>query len=168
MIKSIFLNHDFFFPITGYRRRVKGKQIVRYACGGTLINRRYVVTAAHCHDKTKPSKRISEVVLGDYDLSKNPDCLAGAPAANGCWKPKQQFYIQSSDVIVHEKFNSLTVVNEGYDIALIRLPKAAYTVNEICETSVLPACLPWGQLPNGRFAELPSGMLIIDVQCTFV
>jgi len=22
---------------------------------------------------------------------------------------------------------------------------------------VLPACLPWGQLPNGRFAELPSG-----------
>ena len=93
-----------FSPIVGYRRRVKGNKIVRYACGGTLINRRCVLTAAHCHYKTKPSKRISKVVLGDYDLSTNPDCLAGASAANGCWKPKQQFHIPSSDVIAHEKF----------------------------------------------------------------
>jgi len=146
-----------FIAALGYRRRDKGKQITRYACGGTLINRRYVVTAAHCHDKTKATKRISEVVLGDYDLSKNPDCLPGAPQSDGCWKPRQQFYITPSDVIVHEKFQSLTVVNEGYDIALVRLPRAAYTVNEICETSVLPACLPWGRLPNGNIARLPTG-----------
>ena len=149
----------------GYRRRDNGKQITRYACGGTLINRRYVITAAHCHDKTKATKRISEVVLGDYDLSKNPDCLPGAPQSDGCWKPRQQFYITPSDVTVHEKFQSLTVVNEGYDIALVRLPRAAYTVNEICETSVLPACLPWGQLPNGNIANLPTG--IIFVFCIF-
>ena len=142
--------------ILGYQRQSKGKEVVRYACGATLINRRYVVTAAHCHDASKTAKQISEVVIGDYDLSKNPDC--GTEDKN-CFKPIQRFYITPSDVIVHENWNPSKVVVNGYDIALIRLPSPAYTINEVCETSVLPICLPWGQLPNGRIAKAPKGIL---------
>ena len=145
----------------GYRRTKKGKEIVRYACGGTLINRRYVVTAAHCHDGKKPEKSISEVILGDYDLSMDPDC-----EGSNCWKPVQRFRIYPSDVTVHEKWDSLKVVNEGYDIALVRLPQPAYTIKEVCEASVLPICLPWGRLPDGNTARLPKGIHPNTYICT--
>ena len=141
----------------GYHRKDKsGKQVTRYACGGTLINRRYVVTAAHCHDDKRPTKSIAEVVIGDYDLSTNPDC-EGGDGSQSCWKPVQRFSVFRSDVKVHENWDPLKVVNEGYDIALIRLPRAAYTMNEVCEVSVLPICLPWGRLPNGETAKMPQG-----------
>jgi len=132
----------------GYRR--KGK--VSYSCGGSLINRRYVITAAHCHSTSRKSKQIEEVVIGDYDLSTDPDCDYG-----NCEKPVQRFTIYPNDVTVHENWNQYKVVNEGYDIALIRLPKAAYTVYEKVGASVLPICLPWGKLPNGNTAILPKG-----------
>ena len=142
--------------ILGYQRKSGGKDVTRYACGATLINRRYVVTAAHCHDAQKTAKQISEVILGDNDLSSDPDCWGLSEA---CWKPVQRFYIIPSDVKIHEKWNPRKVVVNGYDIALIRLPRAAYTGNEICEVSVSPICLPWGQLPNGRVATMPNGIL---------
>jgi len=146
-----------FIAALGYHRKdKKGKQVTRYACGGTLINRRYVVTAAHCHDDKRPTKSIAEVVIGDYDLSTNPDC-EGGDGSQSCWKPVQRFSVFLPDVKVHEKWDPLKVVNEGYDIALIRLPRAAYTMNEVCEVSVLPICLPWGRLPNGETAKMPQG-----------
>ena len=140
--------------IAGYKRKVKGKVVTRYACGGTLINRRYVITAAHCQGEERRNQ-IAEVVLGDYDLSLDPDCQEGDSA---CWKPAQRFPVSSKNVIIHEYWNPLTVVGEGYDIALIRLPKVAYTINEICDVSVLPICLPWGKLPTGRSMKLPRGI----------
>jgi len=148
--------------ILGYQRKSGGKDVTRYACGATLINRRYVVTAAHCHDAQKTAKQISEVVLGDYDLSSDPDCQADA-SGSSCWKPVQRFYITPADVKIHEKWNPSKVVVNGYDIALIRLPRPAYTVNEICEVSVSPICLPWGQIQDldgvTRMATMPNGIL---------
>merc|ERR1712130_369336 len=40
-----------------------------FTCGGTLINLRYVVTAAHCHHATLRRKQISLVRLGEYEVT---------------------------------------------------------------------------------------------------
>ena len=121
------------------------------------------MTAAHCHDKESSiDKRIAEVVLGDYDLSKNPDCVVTKKNGLQCQnKPVQRFTVQESDITVHEGFDKNDVIS-GSDIALVRLEKPAFTAAEVASgVHVLPICLPWGRLPNGYTAQYPSGVLEI-------
>ena len=73
-----------------------------------------MITAAHCQDPNKKRKQIAQVVLGEWDLSKDPDCDDGS-----CAKA-QRFEITANDVLVHKDFNIETVASEGNDIALIR------------------------------------------------
>ena len=82
------------------------------------ILRRYVLTAAHC---ILGGKSLSQVVLGENDLEQDPDCL-------GC-DPVQTFDIKPADVTVHENYNASNIF-KGNDIALIRLPRLATTVDQ--------------------------------------
>lgn len=123
-----------------------------YGCGGTLINRRYVVTAAHCK---APNFQIREVVLGETDTSKEQDCFDCPPV--------QRFSIRDSDIIVHEDYSLNTLLGQGNDIALIRLPSLAKTVYEDFQIKVGPACLPWKQEAVGDLRVVGWGRYSNDL-----
>ncbi|CAG7834221.1 unnamed protein product [Allacma fusca] len=103
------------------------------ACGGTLINAQYVLTASHCISRLPPGFSVSHIRLGEYDESTNPDC------ENYICAPKYQ-EIPVETLITHERYDSTG--NHDNDIALIRMSRPA----DLSSAFVKPVCLPYGDI----------------------
>nr|XP_029723870.1 serine protease grass-like [Aedes albopictus] len=112
----------------------KGRIVDR--CAGTLINERYILTAAHCIR----NENLHSVILGEHTKGQDRDCnkyydFKGMldHDQTDCAEPVEEFGIESFEY--HHDFNRPRFSN---DIGLIRLNRSV-----IMKDHIKPICLPF-------------------------
>lgn len=117
------------FPWTALIRYRRSNGVLSFNCGGSIINSRYVISAAHCFNP-RPGYQVAGVRLGEHTISNEGKDCKGSDCAD---LPVDR---NIEKIIVHEEYdaNSKSQLN---DIALVRLDR-----NVSWSHYVQPICLP--------------------------
>ncbi|XP_041971599.1 phenoloxidase-activating enzyme-like isoform X1 [Aricia agestis] len=123
-----------------------------YLCAGSLINDRYVLTAAHCLvSSNNRSLGAGSVRFGEYNVTnEGPDCVETEGGGIDCTTGVLSIKIES--FIVHPEYDKSKTLKSVNDIALIRLMEPTpYT------EFIRPVCLPGKDIT----AEPPSNLTLV-------
>ncbi|KAG9510492.1 Serine proteinase stubble, partial [Fragariocoptes setiger] len=102
-------------------------KIAKHQCGGALVDRQSIVTAAHCvyHFISRAPVSKLQIVIGAYDIEDEQ------------YQDIPPQYFKVNKVKLHPQFRFSASHPDRYDIAILKLDKPVkYTDN------VLPVCLP--------------------------
>ena len=98
---------------------------------------------------------IAEVRLGVTDLNNEKGN-----------EKHQRIKISEADVIVHENWrgnvDTDSAIRDGYDIALIRLPEMAITVDDASDYLIRPACLPFEEIMGTGYVYSNDQMKLLS------
>ncbi|XP_019880096.1 phenoloxidase-activating factor 1 [Aethina tumida] len=114
------------------------KNSLDFQCGGTILNERYILTAAHCISDYILSQRNSSIAgvrVGDHNVNTDRDCETIRNVTT-CAPPFQDFRVEK--IIPHQMYNPN--VNLNYDIGLLRLAGRI----DLNKENMRPVCLPLG------------------------
>ncbi|XP_074036725.1 phenoloxidase-activating factor 1-like [Leptinotarsa decemlineata] len=128
------LNEFPWMALLSYRTR-QGPQ---FKCGGTIINERYILTAAHCISKLNDP--LLGVRVGEHNILTRTDCEIMVNGQRKCSGPVQDLAIE--EILPHPRFNPNVIQN---DIGLLRVSRMNLNVE-----NVRPVCLP---IDNSRDAK---------------
>ncbi|BES99608.1 Tryp_SPc [Nesidiocoris tenuis] len=149
----------------GFTNKITNR--IDYLCAGSIINKRVVLTAAHCALAKTATHQIACVRVGEYNVNSDPDCTLGICA-------KSSTDVPLSHIIVHPGYDEKTF---RHNIALL-VVKEAFTYS----LSIQPICLyskannknnfegtranlvGWGKLANQREASHIQQQLDLPVQ----
>lgn len=103
-------------------------------CGASLLNSRYVLTAAHCIANVPKRWKLRYVRLGEWNATSTENCTIVNENEEIC---RQDYEIE--DTIVHQEYNA-TARNKLNDITLLKL-----ATDVEFSKYIKPICLPFDE-----------------------